>query len=130
LVTLRAFSALFAGFVAAAVLQLVLAALFRRSAPDWDDAERTPGSGVLIVHLGGAFLAAAAGGYVTAWGATGNPLAFVLALSVVLLVLSGLSVLQERGNQPVWFLLAQVALSPLGAVVGGLVRLRATGVLP
>jgi hypothetical protein len=84
----------------------------------------------LLVHLGGAFLAAAAGGYVTAWGATGNPLAFVLALGVMLLVLSGLSALQKREKEPIWFLLAQSAIAPLGVLVGGLARLRVSGVLP
>jgi hypothetical protein len=53
----------------------------------------------------------------------------VLALGVILLALSGLSILQKRGKQPIWFLLAQVAIAPLGVVVGGLVRLRVSGVL-
>jgi hypothetical protein len=127
-VTLRAFLALFAGFVAAAILQIAVAVTLRRWTPDWAEADQWLKSdefksGGMLVHLDGAFLAAAAGGYVTAWGATGNPLAYVLALS-------GLSALQKRGKQPVWFLLAQIAIAPAGVLAGGLLRLRISGVLP
>lgn len=135
MVTLRAFFALLAGFVAAAILQVVVAVALRRWTPDWAEADEWLKSDKFksagaVVHLGGAFLAAAAGGYVTAWGATGNPLAYVLALGVALLVLSGLSALQKREKQPVWFLLAQVAITPVGVLAGGVVRLRMSGVLP
>jgi hypothetical protein len=134
-VTLRAFLALFAGFVAAAILQIAVAVTLRRWTPDWAEADQWLKSdefksGGMLVHLGGAFLAAGAGGYVTAWGATGNPLAYVLALGVILLALSGLSALQKRGKQPVWFLLAQIAIAPAGVLAGGLLRLRISGVLP
>jgi hypothetical protein len=133
-VTLRAFLALLAGCLITAALEIVIAATLKRWTPDWGGVDRkleSDGfrSGAVIVRLGGAFLAAAAGGYVTAWGAIGNPLVYVLALGVILLALSGLSILQKRGKQPIWFLLAQVAIAPLGVVVGGLVRLRVSGVL-
>lgn len=132
--TLRAFGALFAGFVAATILQIAVAVTLRRWTPDWAEADEwlkshESKSAGTVVHLGGAFLAAAAGGYVTAWGATGNPLAYVLALGVALLVLSGLSALQKREKQPVWFLLAQVAIAPVGVLAGGFVRLRMSGML-
>jgi hypothetical protein len=51
-------------------------------------------------------------------------------LGVILLALSGLSALQKRGKQPVWFLLAQIAIAPAGVLAGGLLRLRISGVLP
>jgi uncharacterized membrane-anchored protein len=81
------------------------------------------------VNLGSSFLGAAAGGYVTAWSAVGNPLVYVLALSMIVLVLAALSALQSRGKQPIAYQLTLVAVSPLGVVAGGLVRLRVEGIL-
>jgi hypothetical protein len=82
-----------------------------------------------FVSLGASFLAAAAGGYVTAWVAAANPLIHVLALAIVVLALAALSALQSRGKQPIWFQLAQVAISPIGVLAGGLTRLRVLGIL-
>jgi hypothetical protein len=65
----------------------------------------------------------------TAWIAVSNPLIQVLALALVVLLLSAMSVLQARGKYPIWFLLAQVAIAPLGVLAGGLVRLRVLGIL-
>ena len=81
------------------------------------------------MNLGYSFLAAAAGGYVTAWVAAANPLVHVLALGMVVLALAALSALQSRGKQPIWYQLALVAISPLGVLAGGLVRLRVLGIL-
>jgi hypothetical protein len=81
------------------------------------------------VNLGSAFLFAAAGGYVTAWAAVANPLVHVLALALVVLALSALSALQSRGKQSVWYQLALVAITPIGVLAGGLVRLRVLGIL-
>jgi hypothetical protein len=47
----------------------------------------------------------------------------------VVLALSALSAMQQRGKQPVWYQLALVAISPLGVLAGGLVRLRVLGIL-
>jgi hypothetical protein len=38
-------------------------------------------------------------------------------------------VVQSRGKQPIWYLLAQVAAAPLGVLAGGLLRLRLLGIL-
>jgi hypothetical protein len=88
-----------------------------------------PQAGYLFVNLGSSFLAAAAGGYVTAWVAVANPLIQVLALGIVVLAISALSALQARGKQPIWCQLALVAISPIGVLAGGLVRLRVMGIL-
>jgi hypothetical protein len=81
------------------------------------------------VNLGYSFLAAAAGGFVTAMVAARNPLYHVLVLAVIVLVLAGLSALQSRGKQPIWYQLALLAIAPLGVMAGGLVRLRMLGIL-
>jgi len=129
MVILRAFLALVAGFATMLVLVLVVSALLRRFTPDWVADEGKPRPGYTIVSLGYSFLAAAAGGYVTAVVAKANPLIHVLVLGIAVLALSALSALQSKGKEPVGYTLALVALSPLGVLAGGLVRLRVLGIL-
>ena len=129
MVILHAFLALLAGFVTMAILVTVITVLLQRLTPDWVAQNGRPKPGYIFVNLGYSFLAAASGGYVCAWIAGQNPLVHVLALAITVLLLAALSALQQRGRQPVWYLLTLVALTPVGVLVGGLIRLRATGVL-
>lgn len=129
MVMLHAFLALAAGFAAMAVLVIVMTALLTRIVPSWTETEDRPQPGYVFVNLGYSFLAAAAGGYVTAWVARDNPLILVLGLGIIVLALAALSALQSRGKQPVWHQLALVAITPLGVLAGGLVRLRVLGIL-
>ena len=108
---------------------IVLTALLKHMVPSWTGAEGKPQPGYIFVNLGYSFLAAAAGGYVTAWSAAANPLIHVLALGIVVLALAALSALQSRGKLPVWYALALVAITPIGVLAGGLVRLRVVGIL-
>lgn len=129
MVVLHTFLALAAGFAVMALLVAVVTALLARLAPDWVKQQGRPHPAYVFVTLGASFLAAAAGGYVTAWMAVANPLVHVLVLGIVVLALAALSVLQEKGKQPVAYQLALVALSPLGVLAGGLLRLRVLGIL-
>ena len=129
MVVLHAFLALAAGFATMAVLVTLVTVLLQRLTPDWADTTVSPKPGYTFVNLGCTFVAAGAGGYVTAWMAEHNPLVHVLALAITVLLLSALSALQQRGKLPVWYLLALVVISPVGTFVGGLIRLRALGVL-
>jgi hypothetical protein len=127
-VILHTFLALVSGFAVLALLAVGFSALVSRLVPSWAD-ERRPQPANTLVNLGSTFLATAAGGYVTAWVAQANPLIHVLALALVVLALAALSALQSRGKLPVWLALAQVAISPVGVVAGGLVQLRVVGIL-
>ena len=130
MVILHAFLALAAGFAAMVLLGIVLMALFKRLVPSWTNIEGKLPPGLVFVNLGYSFLEAAAGGYVTAWVAVAaNPLVLVLALAMVVLAMAALSALQSRGKQPIWYALALVAISPIGVLAGGLVRLRVVGIL-
>ena len=130
MVILRAFLALLAGFATTAVLMIAITALLRRLSPDWSAvADKRPTAGYVFVNLGSSFLAAAAGGYVTAWEAAANPLTNVLGLAIVVLVMGAISTLQARSRQPLWYQLALLVISPMGVLAGGLVRLRIIGVL-
>jgi hypothetical protein len=121
--------ALVAGFAAMALFVIAMTALLTRLVPSWTAAEGKLSPSYIFVNLGYSFLAAAAGGYVTAWAAAANPLIHVLALALVVLALAALSALQLRGKQPVWYQLSLVAISPVGVLGGGLVRLRVLGIL-
>ena len=123
------FFALLAGFATIVALVGLAAALLARLTPGWAVDEGQPSAGYAFVNLGYSFLAAAAGGYVTAWLAAANPLYPVLTLAVVVLALAGLSALQAKGKLPIAYQLALVALTPVGVLAGGLVRLRVLGIL-
>jgi len=45
------------------------------------------------------------------------------------LALAALSALQSRGKQPNWIQLSLIAISPIGVLAGGLIRLRVVGIL-
>lgn len=129
MVTLHAFLALAGGFLTMAVLVAFLTALLIKLTPSWVGEQGSPQPGYIFVNLGYSFLAAAAGGYVTAWLAAANPLYHVLALGIIVLALAALSAMQSKGKQPIWYQLALIALSPIGVLAGGLVRLRVLGIL-
>ena len=141
MVILHAFLALMAGFAVMTGLLLGMTAVLNRVAPSWLESGDEPlpaqahgyppgwSPGYVIVNLGYSFLAGAAGGYVTAWAATANPLIHTLALGIVVLALAAMSSLQSKGKRPVWYLLALVAIAPIGVLAGGLARLRVLGIL-
>jgi len=129
MVMLSAFFALLAGLATITVLSVLMTVLLARLVPSWSVAQANPTSGAVFVQLGSAFLIAAAGGYTTSLAARANPLLHVLALGIAVLALSALSVLQQKGTQSVRLQLAQVALSPLGVLAGGLLHLRQLGIL-
>lgn len=128
MVVLHAFLALLAGFATMAVLVAIMTALLQKLTPSWIGTPGKLNPGYIFVNLGYSFLAAAAGGYVTAWLAQANPLIHVLALAIAVLLLAALSALQQRGQQPVWYLLTLVALTSIGVMAGGFIRLRAMGI--
>lgn len=129
MVALHAFWALLAGFGAVLAVALAIRGALVGLAPSMAAQSPEPGAGYTIVQAGASLLAGTAGGYVTAALGRGNPMVEVLALGIAVLALSAMSALQARGKQPVWFLLVQVAISPLGVLAGGLIRLRALGIL-
>jgi hypothetical protein len=128
-VALHAFLALTAGFLTMAALVAGLTALLTTLTPSWVGDTGKPQPGYIFVNLAYSFLAAAAGGYVTTWLAASNPLYHVLVLAIIVLALAALTALQSKGKQPIWYQLTLVALSPLGVMAGGLVRLRVMGIL-
>lgn len=129
MVVLHAFLALVAGFATMAALVAIITVLLRKLTPSWVRATEHPSAGYVFVNLGCSFFAAAVGGYVTAWLAQANPLVHVLALAITVLLLSALSALQQRGQHPVWYILSLVALTPVGVLAGGFIRLRMLGIL-
>ncbi len=129
MIILHAFISLLAGYATVAVLVIGITTLLTRLTPRWVGTDGKPQASYAFVNIGYSFVAAAAGGYVTTWLAIGNPLVNCLVLGIVVLAMAALSALQSRGKQPIWYALAIVAIMPLGVVAGGIVRLRAQGIL-
>jgi MFS family permease len=129
MVVLRAFFALAAGLAVSAALIALLDAWLRRRVPEWSDQAKKLVGNAIFVNLAASFLAAAAGGYTTAWIAAHAPMQHVLALGVIVLVLAAVSAMQARGKLPIAYALALVVVTPLGVLAGGLLRLRVLGIL-
>ena len=111
------------------LLVIAVTALLTRLIPSWVGQTGGTKPGCVFVNLGYSFLAAAAGGYVTARLATIYPPTQVLTLGIVVLAMAGLSALQSKGKLPIWYQLALVAVAPVGVFAGGLVRLPVLGIL-
>jgi hypothetical protein len=121
---LRAFLALLGGFVSMAVIVGVITAALTRFAPSWVSATGNPRPAYIAVNLTYSLIAAAVGGYVCAWIAASNPVGHALVLAIAILVLSGLTALQQRGLQPLGYQIALMAIAPIGVICGGLLRLK------
>jgi hypothetical protein len=128
MLVLRTFLALFAGFLTMAIMVGVATAVLMKCVPEWVGAPGHPRAGYIFVNLGYSFAAAIAGGYITAWIARNNPLIHALALALIVLLLAALSALQQRGQQPIWYQLTLIAMTPAGVFIGGVLRLRVMGI--
>ena len=129
MVILHAFLALLAGFAIMVLVVMGCTMLLARVAPTWAGMEGPPQRGYIFAVLGYSYLATALGGFVTAWLAQANPLEHVLILGIVVLLLSGLSAIFSKSQQPTLYQIALVAIMPLGVLAGGIVRLKFMGIL-
>jgi uncharacterized membrane protein len=129
MVVLHAFLALLAGFATMAAVVMVITMLLARLTPEWAGVAGPPHRGYILVVLGYSYLAAAGGGYVTAWLAQAHPLEHVLTLGIVVLLLSGLSAMLAKSDQPTLYQVALVAIMPVGVLAGGIVRMKVLGIL-
>jgi uncharacterized membrane protein len=123
------FLAMLAGFVIMAGLVSAVSASLPRLLPGWIELDGSPRRPLVVVNLCWSFLAAMAGGYVTAWIASANPLDTSLALAIVILVLGGIGTLQSREKYPVWYLILLLIVTPVGVAAGGLIRMKVLGLL-
>ena len=128
-VILRAVWALLAGFAVMTALVFAVTMLLMKRAPAWVGASAKPNPTYLLVNVAYSFVAAAAGGYVTAWIAADNPLPRVLMLAIAVLAMSAISALEARGRQPLGYQIALAVLSPIGVLAGGLIRLKVAGMM-
>jgi hypothetical protein len=129
MVILHAFLALLAGFATMAFVVMVFTMLLARLTPSWAGIAGPPKRGYIFVALGYSYLAAASGGFVTAWIAPVNPLAHVLVLGTVVLLLAVLGAMLSKSEQPTLYQLALVVIMPVGVLAGGIIRLKVLGIL-
>jgi len=129
MVMLHTFLALAAGFATLVIAEGTITALLRRLWPLWADEELRWGSSRAFTTIAYSTFVAVGGGAVTAAVAQANPLIHTLALALIVLLLAGLSAMQNRNQQPNWFLLTLVVLMPFGVFAGGFIRLKMAGIL-
>lgn len=123
----RAFLALLTGFGVMTGIAAAFRLVLIRAVPGWRNEPGASSPGSLFAMMGVAFVAAAGGGFVTAWLAPANPLGHITALSIGALAMAALSALFERGRRPIAYHLLLVAVLPIGVVAGGLLRLKLWG---
>lgn len=128
-ILLRSVLALLAGFATMIAIVFVTTMVLMKSAPRWVGTPGRPNPAYVLVNMGYSFIAALAGGYVTACIAAADPLQTVLVLAVVVLVMSALSALECRGRQPVRYQVFLAVLGPFGIVLGGILRLKLLGLI-
>jgi len=129
LVVVHAFLALIAGFLTMVILVGIATALLVKFASGFVGPQGRPHHTYIAFNLVYSFLAAAVGGYITTWIANQNPLSHALVLALVVLLLSALSAIQQRGRQPIAYQLTLLALTPVGVILGAVLRLKLTGIL-
>ena len=123
----RSFLAILAGFATMAVLVTVATAAISKSFPRLIGEPGHPRRRYMLLNLAYSAAFAASGGYITAIVAKTDPLRNILMLAIVILILSALSALQMRGQQPVVYQFALIVLTPIAALAGGLLRMHEAG---
>jgi hypothetical protein len=123
----RSFVAILAGFATMAVLVMLLTIAMNKAFPELVGDPAHPKRAYLLANIGYSAVFAIAGGYVTAVIASADPLRNVFMLALVTLVLSALSALQLRGQQPLVYQFALVVITPIAVLAGGLLCMHAAG---
>jgi hypothetical protein len=125
----HSFVAILAGFIAIVGCTGIATALLKHFAPDLTREAAPPDQFIMAVNVGLGLVFSLLGGYITARLAQNNPLVHALMLALAVLLLSALSAVQMKNNQPVYYLLILTAIPPLAVLAGGLLRLHQTGIL-
>lgn len=123
----RSFLAILAGFATMAVLVALATLAISKAFPEPVGDPTGPRRSHLFLNLACGAIFAAVGGYVTAWIAKPDPLPNILMLALVVLTISALSAIQLRGEQQLPYQFAQLVVTPLAALGGGLLRMHAAG---
>ena len=118
---LRSILAVIAGFIAMSFVIIVLTLL---SIKTMGLKSGHPTPGYLVINVVYSFLAAAAGGFVTALIAAVKPVEHAYVLACVMLVMGALSYAHYRGTQPGWYQLLLVLVPPLCAIAGAAICAR------
>jgi len=123
----RSFLAILAGFATMAVLVTLVTLSISKSFPRLIGDQAHPRRRYMLLNLAYSAAFAVAGGYVTALIAKADPLRNVFMLAIVILMISALSALQLRGQQPLVYQFALIVITPIAALAGGLLRMHAAG---
>ena len=123
----HSFLAILAGFITIVGLMGIATALFKRIAPNLTRDGAPLGSLAMTANVGIGLACSILGGYVTARFARSGLLAHARMLALAVLVFGGLSALQMKGRQPIYYSLIQTVIPPLAVLCGELLRLHQLG---
>jgi len=123
----RSFLAILAGFITIVGLMGIATALFKRIAPNLTRDDAPPDPFAMAVNVAVGLVCSILGGYVTARYAQGSLLAHALMLALAVLLLEGLSALQMKGRQPIYYSLILTVIPPLAVLCGAFLRLHQLG---
>jgi hypothetical protein len=125
--------AVLAGFVVMTVIVIVSTVVLARGmtppAIGRGGGMPRPGSGYLMANLGCSALAALVGGYLTASMAESAPVLHGVALAVLMIFMSALSMRQSMGTQPRWYAVVLMTVMPAIAVGGSVLQALLAGSL-
>lgn len=120
----RAFLALLAGFLTMALPTGIITTLLMKRVPQWVESKGRPRPAYLVTNLIYSLVFATAGGFVTGIIGHENPLHYALILAIVVLLLSGMSAVYQRGQQPVSYQILMLVLAPACILLGGWLRYK------
>lgn len=120
----RAFLALLAGFLAMALSTGIVTTVLTKQAPQWVAANDRPRPAYLLTNLAYSLVFAIAGGFVTGIVGHENPIRYALILAIVVLLLTGMSAVYQRGRQPVSYQIFMLILTPACVMLGGWLRYK------
>jgi hypothetical protein len=118
---LRSILAVIAGFIAMSFVIILLTVV---SVKTMGLKSGHPAPGYLVLNVVYSFIAAAAGGFVTALIAAVKPVEHAYVLACVMLVMGALSYAHYRGTQPGWYQLLLVLAPPACAIAGAAICAR------
>lgn len=120
----RAFLALLAGFLTMALPTGIVTTVLMKRVPAWVALNDRPRPAYLVTNLAYSLIFATAGGYVTGIIGHENPLHYALILAIAVLLLSGMSAVYQRGQQPVSYQILVLVLVPACVMLGGWLRYK------
>ena len=122
---IRSIIAVVAGYIMMTVGVMALFAIWFQGDPN-----AKPSQSFMVFTLGYGLACAIVGGYATAVIARSSPMAHAWALAGLVAVMSIVSMVMFKGQEPLWFQISNTGMGVTGVCVGAFLRSRLVRVHP